>query len=171
MKYVYNPRNGEINPVTNMTFVDKTLTNKEISPALYSLVCKGIVSKQDIAALFAADKSPEILVKNYKAVQESAITTAPDNTNELEGEEKGEAEEEGIGLNKEDPPADVNVAFDGRALNTKKVPELLMIATSIDCPELKDPDFAPTRPNLMKAIKAKATAAEDGVKATEVKTK
>ena len=77
MKYVFNPRNRQINPVTDQTFVDATLRDKAVSPELYALVCKGKISVEDVAALFAVNKSPEILVKNHKAVKESPVATAP----------------------------------------------------------------------------------------------
>lgn len=47
----------------------------------------------------------------------------------------------------------------------KKTEELSILAATIGCPEMKDPAFAPTRGNLIKAIMAKAKAAEGDEKA------
>ena len=162
MKYVFNPRNKQLNPVTDQTHVDASLRDKVVSPELYSLVCAGKVSVDDIAAMFAVNKSPEILLKNHKAVKESPVGNAPDNTEKLEAKVEEAPKEEGAGLSVEKAAVDANGAFDGRSMNSKTADELLIIATNINCPELKDPEFAPTRPNLMKAIKAKALAAEAG---------
>ena len=154
MQYVFNPKNSQINPVTTMTFVDPTLRDKVISPALYALVCKGKVSVADVAALFAVGKSPEILLRNHAVVKDNPITKAPAATATVQ--EPVEEPEEAPGA---EPAATVEGAFDGTALSSKKQPELLIIAANVGCPELQDPDFAPTRANLMKAIRAKAEAA------------
>jgi hypothetical protein len=50
-------------------------------------------------------------------------------------------------------------------LCAKKTEELSILAATIGCPEMKDPAFAPTRGNLIKAIMAKAKAAEGAEKA------
>lgn len=158
MKYVFNPRNLQINPVTEMTLVDSTLRDKVVSSELYALVCKGKVSISDIAAMFAVGKSPEILVKNHAAIKDSPLAKAPAAPVTLppeapltppatEGGDEGEK-------------TDANSAFDGKSLYSKKTAELLVIATTIGCPELQDPEFAPVHKNLIAAIKAKAAAAE-----------
>jgi hypothetical protein len=164
MKYVFNPRNRQINPVTEQTFVDPTLRDKVVSAELYALVCKGKISVEDIAALFAVNKSPEILLKNHKAVKESPVATAPANTTTLpesalktEGDPTVGAEEEA---------ADANGAFDGSELCSKKVPELLVIASTVGI-DVNAEGFVPTRGNLIKAIMAKAKAAEEGAKPAE----
>ena len=64
-----------------------------------------------------------------------------------------------------DGKATADAAFDGRELCAKKTEELSILAATIGCPEMKDPAFAPTRGNLIKAIMAKAKAAEGDEKA------
>lgn len=154
MQYVFNPRNRQINPVTAQTFVDSTLRDKVISPALYSLVCKGKVSVEDIAALFAVNKSPEILLKNQKAVKESPVSTAPENKATV-AEAPAEPAETKEGA------ATADGAFDGASLSSKKQSELLIIATTVGV-DVNAEGFAPTRGNLIKAIMARAAAAEAG---------
>ena len=154
MQYVFNPRNRQINPVTAQTFVDPTLRDKAISPALYSLVCKGKVSVEDIAALFAVNKSPEILLKNQKAVKESPVSTAPENK-AIVAEVPAEPAETKEGA------ATADGAFDGASLSSKKQSELLIIATTVGV-DVNAEGFAPTRGNLIKAIMARAAAAEAG---------
>lgn len=159
MQYVFNPRSNQINPVTSSTFVDPTLRDKVVSSELYALVCQRKVTIEDIASLFAVNKSPEILLKNYRAVKDSPVSTAPKNAATVKETVVGEHVEEGIGLGKEEAST-TDSAFDGKELCSKKQAALLIIANNINCPELSDPDFAPTRPNLIKAIRAKADAAE-----------
>lgn len=154
MQYVFNPRNRQINPVTAQTFVDPTLRDKAISPALYSLVCKGKVSVEDIAALFAVNKSPEILLKNQKAVKESPVSTAPENKATV-------AEAPAEPAEMKEGAATADGAFDGASLSSKKQPELLIIATTVGV-DVNAEGFAPTRGNLIKAIMARAAAAEAG---------
>ena len=160
MKYVFNPRNRQINPVTEQTFVDATLRDKAVSPELYALVCKGKISVEDVAALFAVNKSPEILVKNHKAVKESPVATAPANTATLPEDTTPPPPAPGSTADENDGKATADAAFDGRELCAKKTEELSILAATIGCPEMKDPAFAPTRGNLIKAIMAKAKAAE-----------
>lgn len=155
MKYVFNPRNRQINPVTDHTFTDESLRNKEVSPELYALVCQRKVTVEDIAAMFAVNKSPEILVKNHQALKDSPQKTAPENKAELKGTPDKPVVE---GPGDENDPADANGAFDGRELCSKKVPELLILASSIGI-DINADDFAPTRGNLIKAIRAKASSA------------
>jgi len=156
MQYVFNPRNRQINPVTGQTFVDPTLRDKAVSAELYSLVCKGKVSVEDIAALFAVNKSPEILVKNYKAVKDSPVAKAPENVAKV-------AEVSDLpavpGAANEEAPATADGAFDGTALSSKRQPELLIIAATVGV-DVNAEGFAPTRPNLIKAIMARAEKAE-----------
>lgn len=155
MQYVFNPKNRQINPVTQHTFVDPTLRDKAVSAELYALVCKGKVSVEDVAALFAVNKSPEILLKNHKAVKESPVTTAPENKSKLdEGKPDGKEESE-----KEEGAATADGAFDGTALSSKKQPELLIIAATVGV-DVNAEGFAPTRANLIKAIMARAEKAE-----------
>lgn len=154
MQYVFNPRNRQINPVTAQTFVDSTLRDKVISPALYSLVCKGKVSVEDIAALFAVNKSPEILLKNQKAVKESPVSTAPENKATV-------AEVPAEPAERKEGAATADGAFDGASLSSKKQSELLIIATTVGV-DVNAEGFAPTRGNLIKAIMARAAAAEAG---------
>jgi hypothetical protein len=158
MQYVFNPRNRQINPVTPQTFVDPTLRDKVVSPALYALVCKGKISVEDIAALFAVNKSPEILLKNQKAVKESVTVTAPDNketVTETPDETPAETPEP------KETAATADGAFDGQELSHKKQPELLIIAATVGV-DVNAEGFAPTRGNLIKAIMARAAAAEAG---------
>lgn len=161
LQYAFNPQNNQINPVTAVTHTDPVLRTKMISSDLYALICKGKVTVNDVAAMFAVNKSPEILVKKNKAIQESIQNTAPDNTKVLEaGDVKDVAKDDKKPEVEETGAVDVNDAFDGRSLNKKNTAELLIIATNIGIEELQDPDFAPTRSNLMKAITAKAKTAE-----------
>lgn len=159
MKYVFNPRNLQINPVTEMTLVDSTLRDKVVSSELYALVCKGKVSISDIAAMFAVGKSPEILVKNHAAIKDSPLAKAPAAPVTLPPEAPL-TPPGGEGAGDEGEKPDANGAFDGKSLYSKKTAELLVIATTIGCPELQDPEFAPVHKNLIAAIKAKAAAAE-----------
>ena len=166
MQYVFNPRNRQINPVTAQTFVDPTLRDKVISPELYALVCKGKVSVEDIASLFAVGKSPEVLVKNAKAVKESPIATAPVNTATV-SESVPVAGDAGSTGSDDASTATADGAFDGRELCKKTQEELLILAGMAGI-DVNAPDFQPTRPNLIKALKAKALAVEQGVKAPVV---
>ena len=164
MQYVFNPRNRQINPVTPQTFVDPTLRDKVVSPALYSQVCKGKISVEDVAALFAVNKSPEILLKNCKAVKESPIATAPENKATVaEGPADVPA---GLPVVKE-AAATADGAFDGTSLSAKKQPELLIIAATLGI-DVNAEGFAPTRGNLIKAIMERAAAAEAGATAPAV---
>lgn len=156
MQYVFNPRNRQINPVTAQTFVDPTLRDKVVSPELYALVCKGKVSVEDIAALFAVNKSPEILLKNHKAVKESPVATAPENKATVA---EAPVEAPAVPGEAKESPATADGAFDGTALSSKKQPELLIIAATLGI-DVNAEGFAPTRPNLIKAIMARAEAAE-----------
>ena len=166
LQYAFNPQNNQINPVTSVTHVDPVLRKKMISSDLYALVCKGQVTVGDIAAMFAVSKSPEILVKKNKAVQESIQNTAPVNTKVLEAGDVVDAVKDADKA-KVDEKAAVNVsgAFDGRSMNKKNTAELLLMARNIGLKVLDDPEFAPTRFNLMKAIKVHAKAAEAKVEA------
>ena len=152
MKYVYNPKNHQINPVTSSTFVDVSLRDKVISAELYGMICKGKVSIEDVAALFAVNKSPEILVKNNKAVKNSPVSNAPDNTAKVE---EPEAEE----VNNDNEIINAESAFDGRELSSKKHGELMILAGSIGI-DVNAEGFTPTRGALIKAILAKAKEAE-----------
>ncbi len=164
MQYVFNPRNRQINPVTGQTFVDPTLRDKVISPQLYALVCKGKVSIEDIAALFAVGKSPEVLVKNAEAVKSSPMAQAPANTATVQEAAPAVAEAGSTGADDETAPATADAAFDGRELCKKTQEELLILAGMAGI-DTSAPDFQPTRPNLIKALKAKAQAAEAGAAA------
>ena len=164
MQYVFNPRNRQINPVTEQTQADASLRSKVVSAELYALVCKGKVSIGDVAALFACNKSPEVLVKNHAAVKESPVASAPENTATLDvtsAPQQAPAEEE---AEASDEPADADGAFDGRTLCSKTVPELIILAGTIGI-DVNAPGFVPTRGNLIKAIRAKAAAAEAGTAA------
>jgi len=160
MQYVFNPRNRQINPATANTFVDATLRDKVVSAELYALVCKGKVSVEDVAALFAVNKSPEILLKNHAAVKDSPITKAPAATATVD-EEVVVPVLPGPGGANAEAPATADGAFDGAALSHKKQPELLILAATIGI-DVNAEGFAPTRGNLIKAIMAKAAAAEAG---------
>ena len=159
MKYVFNPASRQINPASEVTASDPSLRDKVVSSSLYALVCQGKVSVEDIAAMFAVGKSPEILLKNHMAVKESPMVSAPANTEVLTGapEAKKDLDDAGDGAG-----VSVTGVFDGKTLCSKTQPELLVIATTIGCPELQDPNFAPTRQNLIPAIKARADAAAAG---------
>lgn len=158
MQYVFNPKNRQINPVTAQTFIDPTLRDKAVSPELYSLVCKGKISVEDVASLFAVNKSPEILVKNHKAVKESPVATAPANTKTV-GEGEGEKPLVTPDGKEDEGRADANGAFDGRALSAKTNAELLILAGTVGV-DVNAEGYAPTRGNLIKSIMAKAAAAE-----------
>lgn len=156
MQYVFNPNNNQINPVTESTFVDPTLRDKVVSSKLYSLVCKGKVPVSDIAAMFAVGKSPEILVKNHTAVKASPQVSAPVNETVLPD---SKLKPDDAGTAGADDTVSVGGAFDGRDLVSKTQSELMIIATQAGI-DVNAEGFAPTRQNLMKAIKAKAMAAE-----------
>lgn len=166
MKYVFNPRNHQINPATEQTVADPTLRDKVVSAELYALVCQGKVSIEDIAAVFAVGKSPEILVKKHDAVKGSPVAKAPANTEKLEV--KDETATEG---GKSDEAATADSAFTKGDLWKKSTGDLRILATTIGI-DTGAADFAPTRKNLVEAILAKAAAAEGKVaevKAGEVK--
>jgi len=166
LQYAFNPQNNQINPVTSVTHTDPVLREKMISSDLYALICKGQVTVGDVAAMFAVNKSPEILVKKNKAVQESIQSTAAANTKVLEaGEVLDVAKDAKTSEMDEKAVVNVNGAFDGRSMNKKNTAELLIMATNIGLKALDDPEFAPTRFNLMKAIKAHAKAAEAAAEA------
>lgn len=154
MKYVFNPSNFQINPATDMTSCDVSLRDKVVSAELYALVCKGKVSVQDVGALFAAGKSPEVLVKHNTAVKDSPQVKAPENTEKLEpeapkGDEGGDAGQ----------PATAESAFTKGSLWKKSVDDLRIIAASVGV-DIAAEDFAPTQKNLIAAILAKAAEAE-----------
>jgi hypothetical protein len=130
-----------------------------VSAELYSLVCQGKVSIEDIASVFAVGKSPEILVKNYAAVKASAVAKAPANTATLEPEATTEGD---LPPGSDEPPVSVDGAFDGRELTTKKLDELLVIAGTVGVDTAAE-GFVVTRGSLIKAIMARAA------KATEAK--
>lgn len=161
MKYVYNPKNRQINPATAFTSVDPSLRSNFISEQLYALVCKGKVSANDIGAMLASNKSPELLVKEHNAVKDSPITSAPDIKEEIPEVPQEDHPDEGVGLNLEDSePISATGAFDGKDLNKKKQPELLVIASTIGI-DVNAEDFNPTRNNLLKAINDKVREAEE----------
>ena len=162
MQYVFNPRNNQINPALEMTFLDPTLRDKVVSEELYALVCHGKVSIADIAAMFAVGKSPEILLKNHAAVKDSPIAKAPAATAQVKEEVTAPLPPGPSGVETDEAPATADGAFDGKSLCEKKQDELLILASTVKCPELDDPNFAPTPQNLIKAIMAKAAAAEAG---------
>jgi hypothetical protein len=167
LQYVLNPQNNQLNLATAATNADPVLRTKIVSSELYALVCKGRVTVGDVAAMFAVGKSPEILVKKNKAVQESIQAKAPVNTKTLEaGDVENADNDEKEPEVDEKAAVDVNGAFDGRNMNKKNTAELLIIATNIGV-DMSDPEFAPTRPNLMKAIKKHAKAAEVAAEAVE----
>ncbi len=159
MQYVFNPKNLQINPATASTFVDPALRDKTVSPELYALVCKGLVPIADVAALFAVNKSPEVLLKNHTIVKDSPLTTAPNNTKTLPEGPEAPHDDEGAGLGANRPVVTEAGAFDGRELCKKTQEELLILAASVGIDATAD-DFVPTRPNLIKAICEKAKAAE-----------
>ena len=166
MQYVFNPRNRQINPVTPQTFVDSTLRDKVVSPALYALVCKGKISVEDIAALFAVNKSPEILLKNYTAVKESVTVTAPDNKETVTEDTTPPPPPPGSREDEADGKGTADAAFDGRELTKKTQADLLILATTVGI-DVNAEGFAPTRSALIKAIMAKAKAAEGGTPAAQ----
>lgn len=166
MKYVFNPRNRQINPVTEMTFTDPTLRDKVVSAELYALVCKGKITIEDVAALFAVNKSPEVLLKNYKAIKESVVAKAPAVTVKLPDEPPEGAKKDLPPGGEPEGAATADAAFDGRELCKKTNDELLILAGMVGV-DVNAPDFAPTRGNMIKAIMAKAEAAEAGKKAPE----
>ena len=126
MKYVFNPRNRQINPATDQTAADPTLSDKVVSAELYALVCQGKVSIEDIASVFAVGKSPEILVKKHNAVKASVVAQAPDNTEKLEVRPETEGEsDKGDGGN-----ATADSAFSKGDLWKKTVEDLLIIAAT-----------------------------------------
>ena len=161
MKYVFNPRNRQINPVTEQTFVDATLRDKAVSPELYALVCKGKISVEDVAALFAVNKSPEILVKNHKAVKESPVATAPANTATVDEDKTPPPPAPGSTADEVDGKGTADAAFDGRELTKKTQADLLILAGTIGI-DVNAEGFTPTRGALIKAIMEKAKAAEGG---------
>lgn len=161
MQYVFNPRNRQINPVTAMTFVDPSLRDKVVSAELYALVCKSKVSLDDVAALFAVGKSPEILLKNHAVVKDSPITKAPAATATVTENVEVPPAPGPSGTDDEKPTVSVAGAFDGRELCKKNQEELLILAGMAGV-DVNAEGFAPTRPNLIKAIMAKAAAAEAG---------
>lgn len=154
MKYVFNPNNNQINPVTEMTHADPALSSKVVSSELYALVCQGKVAIGDVAAMFAVGKSPEILVKNHAAVKASPMSTAPANTKTLDVPPVGKSE----GDMGDSGNVSAATAFDGRELTKKTQAELLIVATAVGV-DVNAEGFAPTRPNLIKAIMAKAEKA------------
>lgn len=168
MQYVFNPKNRQINPVTPQTIADAALRDKVISSDLYALVCKGKVTLEDISALFAVNRSPEILVKNHTAVKDSPVGKAPENTETLKEDETPTTEPAELSTaGKPDVEAETaNAAFDGRALTTKTQAELLILATSAGV-DVQAEGFAPTRGNLIKAIMAKAKQASGESDATK----
>ena len=162
MQYVYNPQNGRINPVMDVTLNDPLLRNKVISEKLYNLVCQGKVKIEHIAAQFAVGKSPEILIKNVRAVEDSPAVTAPNVVPQLPSEEKAPAAND---MPQEHDVETVSAAdaFDGRDLVNKKLPELIMIAKIVGI-DVNDPNTPTTRQGLIKAICAKAKEGVGDVK-------
>lgn len=157
MKYVFNPRNRQINPVTEMTAADPSLRDKVVSAELYALVCKGKVSIEDVAALFAVGKSPEVLVKNVRTVKDSPVATAPVNDARLEpAVEQKPAESPEAG---EPQRATADSAFAKGDLWKKSQADLMIIAGTLGIDTASE-SFQPTRRNLVEAILARAQAAE-----------
>ena len=107
-----------------------------------------------------------MLVKNAKAVKESPIATAPVNTATV-SESVPVAGDAGSTGSDDASTATADGAFDGRELCKKTQEELLILAGMAGI-DVNAPDFQPTRPNLIKALKAKALAVEQGVKAPVV---
>jgi len=161
MQFVFNPRNNQINPVTEMTFVDPTLRDKVVSEELYALVCHGKVSVADIAAMFAVGKSPEILLKNHAAIKDSPIAKAPLATATVKEEDKTPLPPGPNGVTTDEPPATADGAFDKRELWKKKQSDLLILASTIGI-DVTAEGFAPTQKNLIEAILARAARAETG---------
>lgn len=150
MNYVFNPKNNQINPVTDVTYVDASLRDKIISPELYAMVCAGVIKPEDIAAVFAVNKSPEILLKHHVKIKESPLAIAPTGTASIT------VPEESVKENATDEEApSVDRAFDARELRNKKVPELRILAASVGI-DVDKADFPPTRRNLVKAIEERA---------------
>lgn len=164
MQYVFNPKNRQINPVTAMTFVDSTLRDKVISKELYALVCKGKVSVEDVAALFAVGKSPEILLKNHAVVKDNPITKAPAATATVTEEKEALTSDAG-GDDGADGPATADAAFDKRTLWRKTQADLLILAGTVGI-DVNAEGFAPTQKNLIAAILERAEAAEAGKPST-----
>lgn len=155
MKYVFNPRNRQINPVTEMTVADPTLRDKVVSAELYALVCKGKVSIEDVAALFAVGKSPEILVKKHDAVKVSPVAQAPANVVTLEPQAPPAAGADAPGGGE---PGTADSAFSKGDLWKKSQGDLLILAGTLGI-DTANPEFSPTRKNLVDAILARAAAA------------
>ena len=156
MKYVFNPKSRQINPATEMTFVDPTLRDKVVSAELYALVCKGKVSLEDIAAMFAVGKSPEILLKNHTAVKDSPFAKAPAATVTLPPED---AEKQGEGGPADDELGTVGGAFSKGDLWKKPTADLMILANTVGI-DTSAEGFVPTRKGLVDAILERAAAAE-----------
>ena len=155
MKYVFNPRNRQINPVTEMTHVDATLRDKVVSSELYALVCQGKVTIEDIAAMFAVGKSPEVLVKNHAAVKQSPQVQAPANTEQVPAPEEKKNE----GVPDGEDKSSVDSAFSKADLWKKSQADLLILAGTVGIDTTAE-GFEPTRKGLIDAILARAAAAE-----------
>lgn len=166
MEYVLNPKNGQIIPVNASTFADPVLRNRVISEELAKLVYYGKVSIEDVQAMFAIGKSPEVLVQDHKAIEDSPVRTAPDNTAVVTEtiSTDNPIKETGVGIeatakDTEDAIDDIEAIFDGGDLKNKTVVELTVLAKSMGI-DISDKKFKASRANLTRLITEKAKAAE-----------
>lgn len=159
MKFVFNPKNGQINPATASTLADATLRNKGVSSELYALICQGKITIEDVAAMFAVGKSPECLVKDYKALDKTPQKTAKSAETQLPNEDIENPDGNPIPPGADREKLNANEAWDGKGLSHKNQPELLILARSLGV-DIEADGFNPTKANLKAAIKEKAEAAQ-----------